>query len=60
MAFGLCTGTAPSLDGPIGKLKGSWGWWTDGSLRAHGEVLIPTAVRTLRSLVIETGENTPL
>ncbi|CAM9591597.1 unnamed protein product, partial [Scytosiphon promiscuus] len=41
MAFGLCNGTPPSLDGPIGHLKGSWGWWTDGSLRAHGKVLVP-------------------
>lgn len=56
MAFGLCTGTAPSLDGPIGELKGSWGWWTDGSLRAHGEVLIPATVRNFRRLVFETGE----
>lgn len=52
MVFGLATGTTPSLDGPIGKLKGSWGWWTDGSLRAHGKVLIPTAVRLF--LVVES------
>ena len=47
MAFGLVTGTSPSLDGPIGRLEGSWGWWTDGSLRAHGEVFAPAAVRLL-------------
>lgn len=44
MAFGLCTGATGSLDAPIGKLNGSFGWWTDGSLRAHGDILIPTAV----------------
>lgn len=47
MAFGLCTGATASLDAPIGKLNGSFGWWTDGSLRAHGDILIPTAVRYL-------------
>eukprot|EP00903_Cladosiphon_okamuranus_P019656 g18070.t4 len=43
MAFGLCTGATGSLDAPIGKLCGSFGWWTDGSLRAHGDILVPTA-----------------
>lgn len=47
MAFGLCAGSLGSLDGPIGHLKGSWGWWSDGSLRAHGEVVIPAGVRNL-------------
>lgn len=47
MAFGLCAGTLGSLDGPVGHLKGSWGWWSDGSLRAHGEVVVPTGVRNL-------------
>ncbi|CAM9107710.1 unnamed protein product, partial [Ectocarpus fasciculatus] len=42
MAFGLCAGTVRSLEAPIGQLRGSWGWWTDGSLRAHGKVLFPT------------------
>lgn len=50
MAFGLCAGTIRSLDAPIGQLRGSWGWWTDGSLRAHGKVFIPTEVRILQTL----------
>lgn len=49
MAFGLCTGATGSLDAPIGKLSGSFGWWTDGSLRAHGDILVPTAVRKVWS-----------
>lgn len=53
MAFGLCTGATASLDAPIGKLNGGFGWWTDGSLRAHGEILMPTAVRVLVGLLID-------
>lgn len=44
MAFGLTTSKMTSHDRPIGLLSGSWAWWTDGSLRAHGEVLIPAVV----------------
>lgn len=48
MAFGLCAGNIRSLNGPIGQLKGSWGWWTDGSLRANGGILVPAMVRAGR------------
>ena len=45
MAFGLCAVSALAHERPVGVTDGSWGWWTDGSLRAHGEVLIPSMVR---------------
>lgn len=52
MAFGLCTGAPTSLDAPIGELNGSFGWWTDGSLRAHGDILMPTVVRIFCRLTV--------
>lgn len=50
MAFGLCTQNVRSHDRPIGLLQGSWGWWTDGSLRALGEFCVPAQVHTSRAI----------
>lgn len=47
MAFGLCTDKNGALEEAIGQMQGSWGWWTDGSLRAHGQVFVPSTVRDL-------------
>lgn len=44
MAFGLCAGDTRFHDCPVGLVQGSWGWWSDGSLRAHGKVLTQAEV----------------